>query len=112
MAISGVIFIVSLVNLQMSQATILVFNQCDWMTRAIQIKNDPITLDLCMIELSSFNSQAAALLFEYSTIDSLENAELAINFKLNEGTCYIHVGLEGIEGIHLSLQPRHPPSGL
>ena len=110
--ISGVIFILALVNLQMSQATVLVCNPCDWMTRAIQIKNDPITLDLCMRELFSFNSQAAALLFEHSTIDSLENAELVINFKLNEGTFYIHVGLEGIEGIHLSLQPRYPPSGL
>ena len=65
-----------------------------------------------MRELFSFNSQAAALLFEHSTIDSLENAELVINFKLNEGTFYIHVGLEGIEGIHLSLQPRYPPFGL
>jgi hypothetical protein len=108
--IGGAVFIASLEialnNVQIAEASILALNQCDWMALVIQIQNDPTTLDLCSEESSNFNSQAAVLLFEHSNIDNIRNAELVVNFKLNQGILYFNVGLEGREGIHLSLSSK------
>jgi hypothetical protein len=76
------------------------------MALATQIKNDPIMLDLCSCELSTFNHTAAELLFKHSNINSITDAELIVNFKLNQGIVYLDVGLVGIDGIHLCLPFR------